>query len=331
MLMWFLAIAVVGLGLLFSAFFSGAETGMYCVNRVRLHLGTQRREPDALRLARVLDDEQAALSVALLGTNVANYVTTAAVAFILADLLGFGEVDTELYTVMVLTPVVFVFGEVVPKSLFQMHADRLMTLGAKPLVVVNVLFRVTGLVAVLKALAGAMHWLVRPYGEDRRPHPPKLRVARLLQEALAGHELAVDQTELVDRVCQLSETPLHAVMVPRNRVNMIPAAADRRQLERLARRTRHAHLPVFDTQHRHVIGIAKVRELLRYTDWKTVGERIRPVVTLSPHDTVAVATKRMQTKGQKIAVVADRGGRMLGVVTLQDLIEEVLGELAGSD
>jgi CBS domain containing-hemolysin-like protein len=276
---------------------------------------------------RVLGDEQGALSLTLLGTNVSNYIATAAVAFLFADLLGCSELDTELYTVAALTPIVFVFGEVVPKSLFQLHADRLMMASSRLLVLANWLFRATGAVWGLKLLGSALHRLAGLHRDKSQSSAPKRRIATLLHEALAEKALAVDHAELIDRVCQFSETSLHAVMVPRNDVKVISASAGRRELLRMARRARHARLPVFGRHHRHIVGVAKVDELLRHEDWTTVGERLQPVLTVSPHDTVASATAYLQAKGRKMAIVTDRGGQMLGIVTLQDLIEEVVGEL----
>jgi len=82
---WLLVIVLVIGGLALSAFFSGAETGLYCVNRLRLHLGAQLQDPRAVRLAGTLDDEHGALSVTLVGTNMANYVLTSAAAYLLAE------------------------------------------------------------------------------------------------------------------------------------------------------------------------------------------------------------------------------------------------------
>jgi CBS domain containing-hemolysin-like protein len=328
MMSWVLVSLVIAIGLLLSAFFSGAETGLYCVNRVRLHLGVQRHEAAAVRLVKVLGDEQGALSLTLIGTNVSNYITTAAVAFLFADLFGCGALNTELYTVVALTPIVFVFGEVVPKSLFQRHADRLMMASSRVLVSANWLLRATGIIWCFRLLTGALHRLAGVYREKRPSFAPKRRIALLLHEALAGKALAVDHSELIDRVCRFSETPLHAVMVPRNEVKVISAEAGRRELLRMARRVRHARLPVFDTRRRHIVGVAKVDELLRTDDWSTVGERLQPALNVSPHDTVAMATAYLQAKGPKIAIVTDRGSQMLGIVTLQDLLEEVVGELA---
>lgn len=326
--MIWLAVLVIPIGLFLSGFFSGAETGLYRVNRLRLHLDVQRRDPAGLRLARVLEDEQGALSVALIGTNVMNYVTTTAVAFLFAERLGLGEANTELYTVIIMTPIVFVFGEVVPKNLFQLHTDTLLARSTSLLSLSDRLFRMTGVVWVLKQLANVINRFAGAYAQRDAAFGSKRRVALLLQEALAGQTLGEEQSDLIDRVCQLSETPLHTVMIPRNRVTVIGADTNRRTLVRVARRTGHALLPVYESSRRHIIGLARIDELLQRDDWETVGERLHPAPTLSPHETVATAISRLQRAGRGMAIITDHGGQMLGVVTLKDLLGEVVGELA---
>lgn len=326
---WIVVGTVMIFGLFMSAFFSGAETGLYCVNRLRLHLGVQRRDPSALRLAPVLEDQHGALSVTLVGTNLSNYFTTAAAAYLLAELLGFAHAEAELYTVAILTPIIFVFGEVVPKNLFRLHADTLLARGSRLLVVSNRLFRMTGIVYGLKRLAGLFARLTGAHTKEGGAFPPKRRVAMLLQEALATNSLGEDQSDLIDRVCRLSETRLHTVMVPQNRVKTIPANTDRRGLVRAARRTRHARLPVYESSRRGIIGLVKVDELLQSDDWQTVNERLRPTLSLNPHETVASAITRLRRAKRGMGIVTDRGGRMLGIATLNDLLSQAIGGLPG--
>jgi len=181
---WVIAGILAGamaLGLFLSAFFSGAETGIYRVNRLRLHLGVQRHDPQALRVSQVLADEQGALSVTLIGTNLANYIVTGCVAYLLAELLGFGETDTQVYTVVIVTPVIFVLAEVVPKNLFRLHADALLARGSGLLLLFDRLFRATGVVWVVQQLAGAISRLTGGHLQPTGAYGPKRRVAMLLQ------------------------------------------------------------------------------------------------------------------------------------------------------
>ena len=136
-----------------------------------------------------------------------------------------------------------------------------------------------------------------------------------------------DQIDLVHRVCDLSETPVHTVMVPRNRVRTIAAQADRRELERQARRSPHTRLCVYRGRQRHVLGVVHVDALLRDTSWSTVGDRLETTSTLSPHETVASALNQMRRAGRDFAVVADASGRMLGIVTFADLLRGLIGDV----
>ena len=325
---WVIVPVLMVIGLVLSALFSGAETGLYCVSRLRLQLSAQQRDPGALRLSGVLEDRQAALGMTLVGTNLSNYVTTIAMAFLFADLLGFSDTDTEVYTVVILTPIVFVFGEVVPKSLFQRYADLLLIRCSWLLASVHWLLRITGVLWCHKHLTSFVTNLTGTDLAQRGTGDPKRRMATLLQEALAGQTLGDDRSYLIDQVIQLSETPLHAVMVPRNGVTTVAGRANRRDLMRIARRTTYSRLPVYDADPRHMIGLIKVDDLLRSQAWETVGDRLRPVTSISPHVTVATAISRMQGSGRDMAIVTDRGGRMLGVVTLKDLLDTLLGEFA---
>lgn len=328
---WALISVAIAAGLFLSGLFSGAETGLYRVNRLRVDLGLQHGDVRARRLLPLLEDRQGGLAVTLIGTNLMNYITTVAVAFLFGHLLGVTDLDAEIYTVAILTPVVFVFGEVVPKNLFRLYPDMLLLRGSGLLALFNRLFRLTGAVWGLKKLVYLIDRLVGTVEPSDTMLAPKWRMAMMLQEALTGHGLGEAHSDLVDRVCQLSETPVHRIMVPSNRVVTIAASADRQALLRLARRATHARLPVFQRRSSYVVGVVKVDDLLRREDWSTVGEAIRPVPTLSAHETVAGAITRLRKEGRGMAIITDHGGRMLGMVTLNDLLQEIVGELGDDD
>src|SRR3972149_11402762 len=210
---WVLVGGTVLMGLFGAAFFCGCETGLYCVNRLRVQLGVQERDPKLLRLSSLLENEQEALSVTLIGTNLMEYVATTAVAFLFAEVLSMSEAETELYTVLLVTPVVFVFCEVVPKNVFQLHADGLMAQGSWLLTLADRIFRATGVVWLLTKLTGAANRLFGGAASFRIRTAPKRHMTMLLQEALGGQTHGEHQSDLIDRVVRLSETPVRVAMV----------------------------------------------------------------------------------------------------------------------
>jgi putative hemolysin len=315
-------------GLLGSAFCSGAETGVYCVNRLRVQLAAQRGERRAKRLARILEDDQSAVAAILVWNNVMNYALTAGASVIIGVLLADAGLDVELYTVAIVTPVVFVLCEVTPKNVFQLSADRLMPVASGPLHLMIRVLRALGILPLLRLLSDRA---VRLLGHDaglQRTVDPRRRVGVLLLEALAGRRMSEDHSTLVQRALQLAETKLHTVMVPRSRVVTISAEAGRAEVRELAARTRHSRVPVIDPASRTVIGLAKLDSLLGADDWKVVRDQLRPIPAFRPADTVGSTLLDMQRDGFAMALVTDRGGQMVGLVTLKDLLEELVGELS---
>lgn len=314
-------------GVILCGFFSGAETGLYCVNRLRLHLLVQENRKSARRLAAVLADEQGALATTLLGTNVCDYVVTTAVTFLLLHATDWSATRTEIYTVALVTPVLFVFGQVVPKNLFQVHADVLMTRTSALFFAADRIFRLTGVIWLLGQLSDFLQGLFSSQAAERLPKIPKRRVTLLLQDALASSQHGEHQSDLIDRVLRLSETEVRSVLIPRDKVTTLSSAADRRELIQIVRRSPHGTIPVYGGRKERIVGVVKVDELLRDDDWKVVAERIHPVISLKPGETLANAMMQMQAQKSELALVSPRDGTYLGIVTLRDLLEQLIGEL----
>ncbi len=351
-MVWILGLAGFVFGVVFGGFCSGSETGLYTLNRVRLRLRREQGEPSALRLSRLVENEQSTLFVVLIGTTVADYIATAAVAYMLVRGLGFATgasdghaaVTTELYTTLIVTPFVFVFGEAVPKNLYRQDADRLMYPGSLPLTIFNRLLRATGVVWLLQHISG---WLVRrvdPKIPQQSPFEPRRQIAALLREALsdqaleAGGQATSEHSELIDRVLKLSATQAQHVMIPRGRVIGLWSGAGRDEVRAVATRSPYTRLPVFDERRERVLGVVHILELLDAlaAPAQTPSSRdasfsilrfVKPALMLDPTESVAAVIIRMQRSRQKIAIVATRTGRMLGLLTLKDLLEEVVGDL----
>ncbi len=322
-----LILAAALASLLGAALFSGAETGLYCQNRLRLLLGVQRGDVRAVRLSRWLEDEQSALAVTLSGTNLMHYLLTTCIALLFSRLVAIDPVDTELYTVLLTTPVVFVFCEVVPKNLFQRYADTFMLRISVLLRAAELAFRALGVVALLTWITGLANRGFGAAAAYRASTPPKRRVAMLLQEALAGQTHGEHQSDLIDRVVGLSETPVRKVMVPFHRVVSVSMHAGMEEVRRLGRTAAFARLPVHGPKPWEVIGMVKLDELLRSEGWTTVAQGMHPITTLAAHSTAAAAIAAMRRSGSELAAVVDPAGRMVGLVTVRDLLEEVVGEL----
>ncbi|MCC7291358.1 MAG: DUF21 domain-containing protein [Phycisphaerales bacterium] len=312
---------------LMSAFFSGTETGMYCMDRLRLHLGVQRGERAMVRLERVFRDETSALGMILAGTNLANYLVSTFFAIFLTRHLREPGVNLEIVNTLVVTAVAFIFGEAVPKTLFQQHADFLLPRCSAWLWGFNELFRLTGVTRLLKGFSTLVSRIVSGRVDVRNILEPRHRVAALLRSALVADQQDGGVTDLIDRVLKLSETQLGRVMVPRSRTLAVRADTVRSAFQRIARSTRYSRLPVYDPKTQRVLGYVVVDRALKSAAWTTILDLVQPALTLRPDDTVASAIARAREARQPMMIIVDPQQRMLGIATLKDLLEEIVGEL----
>ncbi len=316
-----------------SGLFSGSETGLYCVNETRLRLAAFDRNSAALRLQGLLSDRTALLFTTLLGTNLANYLAPICLTVLFLHTIDSespaeSEHLAELYTTLILTPIVFIFGEIVPKNLFQRDADRLMSRVSSVLRVTHRLFQWTGIIWVQRHISDfALRRLHRQAPAGSALHS-RLDVYQMLRESAAIGTLTLTQSSILERIHQLKTIPIGQVLVPLGRVVMLAADAADADVDRILRRTKVSRLPVYRGNRRRVIGVVHVLDLLTTSVHETLHDRVQPPVELMGDISVIDALWTLQQQRRRMAIVVDRAGRCIGIITVKDLVEEIVGELA---
>ncbi len=322
-LLWVVLIAAI----IASGFFSGTETGVYCLNRVRLRVRSAQDDPAARRLGAMMDQPESLVITALMGTNIADYVATACVAALVLR-AGATESMAELYTTLLATPLVLVFGGIIPKDLFQRRSDRLMYPLSLPLAACRAAARWSGILGLLRGLT---HWLIRvvdPRGTARdEDYLPRAHVRRLLYEGAARGGLTSFQRETIERIMNLSQVRVGRVMIPLRRAAALPVGIAREDFLRAARMAHFSRYPVYEGDPRRVIGVASVFEVLTDEQKRPIREYVREAVYLRADDPVPTALLKLQQSGLRMGIVQDRGGACVGLLTMKDLVEEIVGEV----
>ena len=322
----------IGVGLIsvvLSALYSGMETGIYCLNRVRLHVrGRSPGGRSARLLENMLSDQTRLLIVLLIGNNVTNYATTAAAAVLLAGAgLGFGR--AELLVTLLVTPILFVWGEMVPKTLFRRHADTLVYRWAWMLRGSALLLSWIGVVALVRAISAAVLSLVKQDGDSGELLSSRQKIRSMLIETAHGGSLTLVQSEIAENVLALSEVRLRDVMVPIFAVRSLEESVTRDRFLAAIRKDSHTRHPVCRAgRPRQIVGVVHVLDglLLSEEEWSLTRIMTRPT-KLSASTTVQSALSRLQQARQSMGIVVDANDRCLGIVTIKDLVEEIVGEL----
>jgi len=318
-------------GLLFaivlSALASGSETGVYCLDRVRLRVACEQREPAALRLESLVRRPEDMVISALVGTNVADYIATACMAALLLH-AAVGEGLAALYATAIVTPLLLVFGGIIPKDLFRRESNRLLARLSGVLWIWLRLVRATGIVTVLRALPRAiLRWLDPGRVDTEAALLPRAQTLHLLREGVARGGLTHLQRDLIERVLNLSSVRVSEVMIPRSRAALVPLDVARDDFLRVARMAHFSRLPTYRSDPRYIVGVVNVHDVLTDRDGKPVAEHMRPPVTLAEYVSVSAALLKLQGARQTMAIVLDRSDHCVGILTLKDLVEEIVGDL----
>jgi len=317
------AVALVGLAL--SSVFSGIETGVYSVNRLRLAVRAGASPPDhrARGLQREISRPERLIATLLIGNNAANYAGSLGLTALLV-LAGLREWAVIAVNAVCLTPALFVIGETIPKDLFREEADRLMPRFALPLTVVRLMLTATLLLPIVTLVASVMQRLIG--GERIETLAQRQRIGALLKEGATGGVLSAEQTSLIDRALAVGETPIARIMRPWSRTQRIGADWTRpRQVEAATRASRagQTRIPVVDRRG-VVLGLTRTVDVALAGDAVSAPALATAAETIDAGDTVRHALRVFADRDLSCAVVT-AGGEPVGLASYDDLLGPLLG------
>ena len=305
--------------LLAQGFFSGSEMALVSSNRDKLIAEAENGRGSARIALDLLDREEQLLGTCLIGANLCLVTSGTLVAYLLQS-RGY---DATALATLVLTPLVLTFGEAVPKTLYGHYANAIAPIAARPLRAFEVLFTVPLLVV------GAWSTLLKRVPRE---------AAALSREGIVGlleeqgpHRGGIDPEDraLIRRLFEMSETPVESCMTPLVDVVAISRGASVREATAKVLHHGHSRLAVYEERIDNIVGVLDHRDLLGTTDddQRTVSEIVRPVRYLPESKRTSALLRELRNLGEHLAIVVDEYGGAVGLVTIEDLLEEVVGEI----
>jgi len=329
-----LLISAVILCIAFGALFGGAETGLYQLSRLRLRIGAQRGTLSFVLLEKVMQDRTALLHSLLAGNNLAHYLATGFITYAMLKLVTL-EHAAELYATLIAAPVLLVFSEILPKTLFFYRADTLMPWCAPLLFISHKIFTFCGAVPVLNGVSGLFVKMTGPpvpakavISAVHRPH-----ISAIAEDTRQECVLSSVQTEMLTRLATLSNIRIRSVMIPLNKIESVSLSTDKTQLLKKLKECAFTRLPVYDRWPANIIGYINIYDCLAGTKKFThPGEFLKPIKKLDCDTLVTKAIDIMQKENHKVVLVTKttryKTQSPVGLITMKDLAEELLGELA---
>lgn len=318
------AIFILIVGLLLSALYSGLETGLYTLNRIRLDVRAAAKTKSALRIKLLIDKPARMLAVLLVCNNIANYLASYGTAMLL-DQTSFGPWLSIIINALCLIPILFIFGEVLPKDLFRAHTDSWTYIYSPALSWADILLRITGIIPAISFI-GSMAQKSLGTESDIEPSPRR-RFGLLFKEGLGTGAISDEQTTLADRVLTMRSLTVASEMVPWVRVSCINIDTSPPQRNASLKNSTYTRFPVID-KNGQVQGVLPVLSALLERNQPTTNI-MQPVQFIDATMSVGRAISQVRESGQAMAVVTSpQSSKPIGIVTLKDLVEPLVGELA---
>jgi len=316
---------ILGLFVLFicSAFFSSSETALMSMDRLRVRYLAEKELPGAKGLEKLLSKPDDLLSAILVGNNVVNIMISVFATALFLDLFGHGG---ELMTILVLTPLLLIFSEVCPKTYAATYPEKLSFRVLHPIRFFMWLLRpITWVVSSISRIL--THFL---RGDEQAPLISEDEIRSIIEFGEDAGVVAENQRRMLHSIFDLSEIRVRDVMVPRTEVVGVSVDASFEEVAKLTAEARHSRFPVYDGDLDNVVGVIHSKDVLSYLDKPdqfSLRELARPpyfVPEAKPIETLMQAFRR---KHLHLAMVVDEYGGVEGICTLEDIVEEIVGEI----
>lgn len=317
-----LDLAMLLLCVMGSAFGSGSETALVSASRTRLqHMASERVRRARLALG-LLNQRDRILAVTLIVTNVCN-ISAGAIATV-AFQRWVGSLGA-IIAIVVITCVLLVISEIVPKAYFRHHADTMLVKSAAAWKVLSwILSPITYPIAVLT------NFVFRLFGtRPKSLYTSREEIKLVLQESAEGGGLEQHEQEMLESTLDYATTIVREVMVPIPEVALLLETARSEELISLARVQRHTRIPVYRERVDQIVGLVNVYDVLYDKQRKTfIRPYVRPARLVPDTKGIDKLFLEMQRARESLAVVVNEFGACIGIATLEDIIEEIFGELA---
>lgn len=309
--------------LLLSAFFSSAETALTTVNRIRIRTLADEGNKRAKTVLRITDDSGKLLSAILIGNNIVN-LSASSLTTTLAYNLGGTMVAVASG---ILTLAILLFGEITPKTMATIHAEKISLLYAP---IISVFMKLmTPVIFIVNGLAGGILMLLRidPNAQNKLMTENELRT--IVDVSHEDGVIESGEKEMIYNVFDLGDAKAKDVMVPRVHVTFADVDSTYEELIEIFREDKFTRLPVFEETTDNVIGTINMKDLLLYDNKKDfhVRDILREAYFTYEYKNTAELLVEMRQASFNIAIVLDEYGETAGLITLEDLLEEIVGEI----
>jgi CBS domain containing-hemolysin-like protein len=318
-----LQIAIIVICIIFSAYFSATETAFSTFNKIRIKNLAEKGNKKASLVMKLSDNYDTLISTILIGNNIVNILASSLATLLFVDLLKDGSLKDFASTIStaVLTIIILTFGEISPKTVAKKLPETFVMFSA-PLInlLVYLLFPLSFVFKQLQNL------LSKIFKEKEDAGITEEELISIIEEAEEEGDIDKEESTLIKSAIEFKELEVSDIFTPRIDITAISKDASKEEIKTLFTESGYSRLPIYENDLDNVIGILYYKDF--YTvDFKELDEIMKPVIYVAKSQKVNDLLKELQDKQLHLAVVMDEFGSTAGIVTLEDILEEIVGEI----
>ncbi len=311
--------------LLLKGFFSGSEIALVNADKIKLRHRAKQGHPGSRLALKMLHSSDVLLSTTLVGTNISTVVLTPLGTLLMIRLLG---ESGDVWALVVYTPLFLVLGEIVPKSVYQQKSNVLTSIIIYPLRWASFLFY--PLIWVFSRVGRLAARLVGAGKTEQPLFITREQLRTLVEMAEQGEAMSAFDRGRIRRVIRFAETTIAEAMIPITEVTAINRTVSAQTAIELVRKRGYNRLPVYENGTNNIIGVVTL------TTWdlmdRTLAERpldslIKDALYVSPLQTIDQLLPILRRRDDRMAIVVDEFGSTTGMITIEDIVEEIVGEI----
>lgn len=313
--------------IILSAFFSSAETALTTVNKYALRSLADAGNKRAVRVLKVTENSGKLISTILIGNNIVNISASALTTTLVTNLWGSSAIGIATG---VLTLLILLFGEITPKTLAQIYSTKLSMLYID--VIEFLMLILTPVIFIVDKIACVIFWILRV---DRNAGAQKITEDELLTMVNVSEEEGViedKEKKMITNVVDFGDSRARDIMIPRADMTIAPIDSSYEELLNMYMEVPYTRIPIYEESRDNIIGILHVKDLFFYKATHDINNFdvrniIREPLYVYEYQKTNDLLTNMKTDSNSIAIVLDEYGVSVGLITMEDLIEEIIGDI----
>jgi len=309
--------------IILSAFFSGIETALMSLNMIKVHALVRQKKRGSETLQKIKQNPHNLIITILIGNNLVNIGAASLATVMFTDLFGSKGVGVATG---VMTFLVLVFGEITPKTFAIQNAKRISLLAARPIQIIS--YVLSPITWIFELISKVMTRLLGSKEESRISEEELKTIVTLgVKEGLIDKEAA----EMMHNILEFEDTKITSIMTPKASMEMIDSNAKLKDILNFIVKSRYSKFPVFAGTRDEIIGILDVDDVLKYVKDNKLGSKVkklaRPVIFVPEAKKIDDLLSEFEGKSIPLAIVVDEYGDVVGLVSVEDILEEIVGDI----